>query len=54
MPCLMAVIQAAQETEIRRISVQGQPEQIVCEILSQKYPAQNQGRWNGSSGKAPT
>jgi hypothetical protein len=27
-------------TEIRRITVQSQPEQIVCKALSQKYPTQ--------------
>jgi hypothetical protein len=32
----MAVILATQETEIRRIAVQSQPQQIVCETLSQK------------------
>jgi hypothetical protein len=33
---LKAVILAAQEAEIRRISDQNYPRQIVCEILSQK------------------
>jgi hypothetical protein len=32
----MPVILATQETEIRRIAVQSQPQQIVCETLSQK------------------
>jgi hypothetical protein len=31
---LMPVILATQEAEIRRITVQGQPWQIVCETLS--------------------
>jgi hypothetical protein len=31
---------ATQEAKIRRITVQGQPEQIVCKILSQKCPKQ--------------
>jgi hypothetical protein len=35
----MPVILAAQEAEIRRITVQSQPGQIVCETLSQKYPS---------------
>jgi hypothetical protein len=35
---LMPVILATQEAEIRRITVQSQPRQIVCETLSQKYP----------------
>jgi hypothetical protein len=35
---LMPVILATQEAEIRRIKVQSQPQQIVCETLSQKYP----------------
>jgi hypothetical protein len=34
----MRVILATQEAEIRRIAVQGQPEQIPCETLSQKNP----------------
>jgi hypothetical protein len=32
----MSVILATQEAEIRRITVQNQPRQIVCETLSQK------------------
>jgi hypothetical protein len=32
----MPVILAAQEGEVRRITVQGQPRQIVLETLSQK------------------
>jgi hypothetical protein len=32
----MPVILATQEAEIRRIEVQSQPRQIVCETLSQK------------------
>jgi hypothetical protein len=32
----MSVILATQETEIRRITVQSQPGQIVCKTLSQK------------------
>jgi hypothetical protein len=31
----MPVILATQETEIRRITVQSQPEQIVCKTLSE-------------------
>jgi hypothetical protein len=33
---LTPIIQATQEAEIRRIMVQSQPWQIVCETLSQK------------------
>jgi hypothetical protein len=36
----MPIILATQEAEIRKIEVQGQPWQIVCETLSQKYPTQ--------------
>jgi hypothetical protein len=32
------VILATQEVEIRRIEVESQPGQIVCETLSRKYP----------------
>jgi hypothetical protein len=35
-PWLTPVIPLTQEAEIRRIVVRGQPEQIVCKILSQK------------------
>jgi hypothetical protein len=37
---LTPVILAIQEAEIRRIMVQSQPGQIVCEILSQKTLSQ--------------
>jgi hypothetical protein len=37
----MPVILATQEAEIRRITVQSQPGQIVRNTLSRKYPAQN-------------
>jgi hypothetical protein len=36
----MPIILASQEAEVRRISVQSQTGQIVCETLSQKYPSQ--------------
>jgi hypothetical protein len=36
----MSVIPATQEAEIRRITVQSQPRQIVRETLSRKYPTQ--------------
>jgi hypothetical protein len=36
----MFVIVATQETDIRRVVVQSQPGQIVCETLSGKYPSQ--------------
>jgi hypothetical protein len=35
----MSIILATHEAEVRKIAVQGQPEQIVRENLSQKYPA---------------
>jgi hypothetical protein len=35
----MPVILVVQEAEIRKITVQSQPWQIVCETLSQKYPS---------------
>jgi hypothetical protein len=34
----MPIILATQEADIRRISVQSQPVQIVCEIQAPKYP----------------
>jgi hypothetical protein len=34
---LTPVILATQEAEIRRIAVQSQPRQIICETLSRKY-----------------
>jgi hypothetical protein len=37
---LRPIILATQEAEIRRIAVQSQTKQIVCESLSQKYPSQ--------------
>jgi hypothetical protein len=46
--CLMLVILATQEAEIRRITVQGQPRQIVCETLSQKEQITKKGWWSGS------
>jgi hypothetical protein len=38
-----ALILATQEAEIRRISVQSQPGEILLETLSQKYPTQKRG-----------
>jgi hypothetical protein len=46
---LTPVILATQEAEIRRIMVQSQPGEIVCETLSQKNPTQKQGWQSGSS-----
>jgi hypothetical protein len=47
-PWLIPIILATQEVEIRRITVQSQPRQIVPETLFQKYPSQKKGRWSGS------
>jgi hypothetical protein len=38
--CLTLIILTTQEAEIRRITVQSQPGQIVCETLFQKSPSQ--------------
>jgi hypothetical protein len=35
----MTIILASQEAEIRRLTVQSEPKQIVCETLSQKNPS---------------
>jgi hypothetical protein len=37
---LIPIIQATKEAETRKIMVQSQPRQIVCETLSQKNPSQ--------------
>jgi hypothetical protein len=37
---LTPVIQATQEAEIRRIEVQSQPRQILCDTLSRKHHLQ--------------
>jgi hypothetical protein len=42
-PVAQAYNPPTQEAEIRRIEVQSQPGQIVCETLSQKYPTQKNG-----------
>jgi hypothetical protein len=39
----MPVILATQQAEIRRISVQSQPRQILHKTLSQKYPTETKG-----------
>jgi hypothetical protein len=36
----MPVILATQEAEIKRIAIQSQPGQIVCETLSRRNPSQ--------------
>jgi hypothetical protein len=41
------------EAEIRRITVQGQPKQIVLEILSQKDPTQKRAGKVESSDRMP-
>jgi hypothetical protein len=50
---LMPVFLGTSRAEIRRIIVQSQPRQIVCETLSQKYPSHTykMGWWSGSSGR---
>jgi hypothetical protein len=50
---LMPVILTTQEAKTRKIMVQSQPVQTVCELLSLKYPALKQGWWSGLSGRAP-
>jgi hypothetical protein len=40
---LMPITLATQEAEMRRITVQSQPRQIVCETLSQKKPITKKG-----------
>jgi hypothetical protein len=37
---LTPVILAAWDTEFRRIKIQSQPREVVCNTLSQKYPTQ--------------
>jgi hypothetical protein len=44
----MSIIPAAQEVEIRTITVQNQPGQVVYEPLSGKYPSRKKGWQNGS------
>jgi hypothetical protein len=45
---LTPVILATQEAEIRRITVQSQPRQIVHETLSQEKLTTEKGWWSGS------
>jgi hypothetical protein len=47
---LTSIILATQEAEVRRISIQSQPRQIVHETLSPPPPkkSQKKGWWNGS------
>jgi hypothetical protein len=49
---LMPIILATEEAEIRRIEVLSQPEQIIHEILSRRYPIQEKGWQSDSSGKS--
>jgi hypothetical protein len=44
----MPVILATKEAENRRIVVQSQTRQIVCETLSQKKPITKKGWWSGA------
>jgi hypothetical protein len=39
----MPIVLATQEAEIRRIMIQSQPRQIVCETLSRKKPLYKKG-----------
>jgi hypothetical protein len=48
----MPIILATEEAEIRRIEVLSQPEQIIHEILSRRYPIQEKGWQSDSSGKS--
>jgi predicted membrane protein len=48
---LTTIILATKESEFRRITVQGQPGQIVQVTLSRKYPTEKKGWWSGSSGR---
>jgi hypothetical protein len=48
----MPVILATQEVEIRRITVQSQPGQIVHETLSRKHPSHKRAQGIGSEFKA--
>jgi hypothetical protein len=45
---LTPIILDTQEAEIKRIKVQSQPRQIVCEILSRKKPITKKSWWSGS------
>jgi hypothetical protein len=45
---LMPVTLATQEAEIRRITVQSQPGEIVYKILSRKKSVTKKGWWSGS------
>jgi hypothetical protein len=47
------IILATQETEIRRIIVRSQPQQIVCKTLSCKKPFTIKGWWGGSRCRPP-
>jgi hypothetical protein len=44
----MPVILATQEAEIRRIMVESQPQEIVCETLISKNPNTKKDWWSGS------
>jgi hypothetical protein len=50
---LTPVIPATQEAESRRIAVQSQPAQIVCETLSRKKPIPKKDWRCGSRVRAP-
>jgi hypothetical protein len=45
----MPLIPHPWEAEIRKITVQSQSRQIVCETLSRKNPNTKKGCWSGSS-----
>jgi hypothetical protein len=50
---LMPIILATQEAELRRITVQSHPGQIVHETLSQKNPPQKRRASEMAQGKGP-
>jgi hypothetical protein len=52
-PWLMPVILNTKKAEIRRITVQSQPEQIAHETLSRKHPSQKRAGGVAQVGRSP-